>query len=147
MFRIRRINGIRMNRKPPQINKLRDGGRCKTISSIDSVERTGTSAQEGKSSVTHMSAFASAPPWMNRNRHAKSMTKSVNKAPMYDHHRVASEEASPTKTSSGCTVEKRRAAARRPTMETKYQTKTTWSIRFPCCASRIVGRPNTEPLA
>ena len=147
MFRIRSMNGMRMNKKPPQINKLNDGGKCNTTSFIESAERTGTSAHEGKRSVTHMSAFASAPPWMNRNRHAKSMTISVNKAPMYDHHRVASEEESPIKTSSGCTVEKRKAPARRPKIEMRYQTKTTWSTRFPCCASRIVGRPTTEPLA
>ena len=75
------------------------------------------------------------------------MTMRVNKAPTYDHHNVASEDASSIKTSRGVVDAKRYEAATTPRIEIAYQIITIWSTLLPRFASRNVGRPMTEPLA
>ena len=139
--------GMRRNARPPQMSKAILTGSAMTETSAMLLKGRGTAAQVGKTSVTHIKAFASAPPWSRRSRHAKSMNKTTNKSEAVFHQSIPSASPSSSTTSRGVVVWYWRAPATRPTVLTAYQNRNVRSIQEPLKASLMVGRPNTETLA
>ena len=146
-FRPSITKGMSRKARPPHIRSEMLTGRATTAPSPMPLMGSGTVAQVGKRRLTHISAFASAPPWSRRNLQAKSMRRMTEKSEAVFHHSMPNGSPSLRSTSNGVVDWYSKAPATTPIPPARYHNKNERSIHEPLIASPRVGRPKTETLA